>query len=230
MKKWIFISIALAVSTQLLAQQDEEMETIDMSSKEKKVNISIIDNNKDMQTLFGSKSSVGAFLGSGMKYADFTGEYGLLVGGELVLVANHSMNLGVAGYGLSSPVRSGITDEYGDDLFIEYGYGGILLEPIIASKKLVHVSIPIVLGVGGYGLTSYPYYIEDFGNYYNYYSSGSFLVAEPGLNVELNVFRCFRVGIGGSYRFAQGPGSTYGLSNAKLSGYNVNVSFRFGWF
>ena len=188
---------------------------------------------RDQQTLFGDKFGFGGYLGTNVKMTEINNQEALFVGGELNFVLNHSFNIGVEGYGMTNSVFSNSYNESGERNYLEMGYGGLHLEPVLWSESIVHITFPVLLGAGGVAEHS-----EDKYLYHDYseevwtekpYRSDFFLFAEPGVSAELNIFRMLRLAGGVSYRFvsdAQIPG----LEKSMLEGYNVNLSLRLGWF
>lgn len=57
----------------------------------------------------------------------------------------------------------------------------------------------------------------------------AFFVVEPGLEVEINVTRFFKIGVGASYRFVRESDLTL-VSNDDLSGFSGGFSLKFGKF
>lgn len=192
-------------------------------------------NEREQQTLFGNKKGFGGFVGFGSKTSEINGQMAYLMGGEASFVFGHSLNIGFEGYGMITDVTSNTLNDDGDPYFLQLGYGGIHIEPVIASDNLIHVTLPILLGAGGIAETERSYFKGQIGNGFEAhfdqkpYRSDMFLVAEPGVNLELNVFKFMRLTGGVSYRFvsdAQIPG----LHKTDLEGITGNLSLRFGWF
>jgi hypothetical protein len=59
--------------------------------------------------------------------------------------------------------------------------------------------------------------------------SVAFFVAEPEVNIMLNVTEYFRIGLGSSYRYVKGS-NIQGFSDRDLSSYAVNLTFKVGVF
>ena len=186
----------------------------------------------DMETLVNS-GGFGGMLSITTKASSLNKQECLLVGAEVAMIFGHSLNIGFAGYGLTTRVQSNNQDIDGHNLFYDMGYGGFFIEPVILSKKLVHVTFPVVLGAGGVGESySRMYDYNENMNYndnWNPYYSDAFLVAEPGISAELNIARWMRLSAGASYRFVSQLDLPNTPSNA-FSGVAGNVSIRFGWF
>ena len=105
---------------------------------------------------------------------------------------------------------------------VDGGYGGLLLQYIIASDKLVHGSIETTLGAGVLcGV--------DGTNRHDCDTPIKFFVFEPVANVELNITSFMRLGVGAGYRFAPlyDQETTY---KPELSGFVTRTSLKFGQF
>jgi hypothetical protein len=192
------------------------------------------DEKAPIQTVFGNKSGFGGYLGVNTKFTEINGQEALFTGGEVAFVVNRSFNIGVEGYGMVNHVRSNNLSVGGDRLYVQMGYGGLHLEPVIYSESVIHLTVPVLLGAGGVGETTRPYWIEDNGNFdietdLRYGESDYFFVAEPGLRLEVNLFKFLRVAGGASYRFMTDV-EMGGLETQDLKGFNADLSLRFGWF
>ena len=191
--------------------------------------------NRDQQTLFGNKRGLGGYLGINSKCAEINGQPAMFMGGELSMVIGHSLNLGFEGYGMLTHIESDNLNSNGNPYFLQMGYGGFHIEPVIASDNLIHITLPVLLGAGGVAETFNPIWTGNVVDGINtdfdqqIHRSDMFLIAEPGVNLELNVFRFMRLAGGLSYKFvsdAQMPG----ISVSDLEGISGNLSLRFGWF
>jgi hypothetical protein len=189
------------------------------------------------ETLLGSNIDHGGFGGPVVKLTSIRGEVGSLVGGYGGWLIGHQFLIGGGGYGLVNDIRADVSAEqrYTMDqrpLFVEFGYGGVVLEYIAMPSRAVHFSVMALLGAGS------ATYRENSYNDWNFDSHGhsridkmeALFVAEPQVNIELNMTDWFRVTLGGSYRFVRGVNDLTGLSNKDLSGPAGSVSFKFGSF
>jgi len=223
--------IALLSVILLQAQEEEEMKLLfnkkDKPEKEK------IDN--------GGYGSVNA------GWTQIDGKDAMVIGARAAWIANHHFSLGLAGRGFFNNFNN---DTYYDPDYdpnydptysLSGGYGGLLLEPIIAPMSPVHVSFPILIGAGGVATTPVNWKYIDYNNYY-YYSSDAYFVIEPGVDLEFNITKFFRIAVGGSYRYTSDiylqhkylnnlDETVYkNVSKDALRGFNVDLSLKFGWF
>jgi hypothetical protein len=189
----------------------------------------------EIQTLFGDDLSLGGFGGPVLKVTPVNGDLGLMIGGGGGLLINHQIVIGGAGYGLVTPSKfQGEDYRRGIDttLSLTTGYGGLYLEYILMSDKPVHVSIPVLIGGGDATVKSLEKdYTTDFWNDYDsrLIEESSFFVIEPGLNLELNMLKFFRMDFGVSYRFVTGS-DMINVSDNDLTNLSFNLGFRFGYF
>jgi hypothetical protein len=147
------------------------------------------------ETLLGGDLVSGGYGALVFKYGQVTGVDGLFVGAQGGWIINHTLVIGGGIYGLANQIESG-SDECS---YLGFGYGGLLLEFVVASNKLVHFTVQGILGAGGIG--SYTDkgcdLCEDRGD-------DAFFALEPGANLMLNLHRHVRVGLGASYIYVSG--------------------------
>jgi hypothetical protein len=192
------------------------------------------DSRDDINTIFTKENLkvTGGYLSPELKIGNVHEDISLFVGGKIGMTFNKKFTLGIAGYGLTnnSNFKTTVaTNGYniGTPATINMGYGGLLLEYTFLSDKKIHFSIPVVVGVGGV------YLYEDDGDYFfnNYddIENSVAIVLEPGLNIELNLFKYFRVGLGASYRLVSET-SLDNLTDEDLTDLSFNATFKFGFF
>ncbi len=223
MYKRLSLALLCLFNLALFAQVDEDLSAELKRKKEV----------KEVQTLFNSNTHFGAYLGLNTKGCEIAGEPALLTGGEVAVVLGRSFNLGFAGYGLVASETTNNFDSNGEELHLYMGYGGLHIEPVLMSENLVHVTFPVLLGVGAYGESQHGVYFDD-GEFFIEPLAGTvseevFLVAEPGVNMELNVFKFMRLAAGASYRFISSS-DIGNFQSSDFEGFNGNISLRLGWF
>ena len=95
----------------------------------------------------------------------------------------------------------------------------------------VHIAFPVLIGAGGISFVSYDD-VEWESNYVEDYQA--FLIVEPSAELELNLARFMRIGIGVSYRYplpfnvSRSPGDA--ADSKAIEGLAYNLSFKFGSF
>ncbi|HAL57166.1 MAG TPA: hypothetical protein DCP63_12015 [Bacteroidetes bacterium] len=174
------------------------------------------------ETLFNGNIESGGFGGPVLKAGGFNGEAGLLVGGRGGWIINNSFIVGGGGYGLVNSVKAKALGPRNQQ-YLDFGYGGLELEYISRSNKLIHLSFMTMIGAGGVGWRD-----REMG-YDNDSNPDAFFILEPAVNATLNVTRYFRISAGASYRYISGVSSN-ATTNADLSGPSGTLTFRFGKF
>jgi len=174
----------------------------------------------EARNLIGDLGEVehGGYGGPAVRFTQIAGDFGVLSGGRGGWIINHRFVLGGGGYGLANPKNVTAPDATGDPVEgeLEMGYGGGIVEYIVASDALVHASVELL--VGGGGLTTQVHAASD-----------AFFVMEPGANVMLNVTQFFRLGAGVSYRSIHGA-DFGGLDDDDLTGVSWGFIAKFGSF
>lgn len=199
MKKYLFFLIGVIIfigSPQILMAQGDDDDDPQEVKETKNYR-----NKNEVKTLSGSgghSGGFGALAFKGTQYMDETMVFMGLRGGWII---NRVVAIGFEGWGIIPTVKLQGIDQSATDAVVLGGYGGLFLEGIIFSNQIVHLTIPVSGGAGWIG------YQEDF--YYNSNSNSDlisddvFWYIEPGVAIELNVARSFRMDFGVSKRFTQ---------------------------
>ncbi len=187
------------------------------------------DKNQGITTIFGqNKGTNGGYGAFGAGYSIINNLDAIVIGGRAAWIINHSLALGFAGSGFMNDFQYDAV--YDEDINLTGGYGGLLIEPIIFPKAPVHLSFPIIGGVGGiaYTRTSHTYNNWDYpGSWIE--DTETFLVFEPGVEMELNIVKFFRLAFGVSYRFTTDL-QLLNIPPQALEGFTTGITFKFGKF
>lgn len=188
--------------------------------------------NDEVKSLLSKGNDLNAFGAIDLKVGSFVGERALLTGAYGGFIINRRYLFGVAGYGLVTNVEfDGMVpnDPETKKLNLHGGYGGVLIGPTIAHKELVHISIPIVLGVGSFEVVDKNFFSSNLADSEFTIENSIFFVIEPGIQLEFNITKHFRISTGVTYRHISGTE----LANVKdedVTGVSGILSFRFGRF
>ena len=199
------------------------MATSGFAQKNQNEYTTIFNKKKDKRTVHGGYGSFG------YGYTQIDGKDAILFNLKGAWVIDHNIALGFAGYGFFNNLQktSNPTDYY-----LAGGYGGFFFEPILFSNAPVHLTVPILIGGGGVSTIPSNYWNNPFDFYDNSYDA--FFVFEPGVEIEFNVVRFFRLAVGGTYRFTNGvllENPQSGPVPVKsLDGFNVYLQLKFGKF
>lgn len=189
------------------------------------------------QTLLSGQVEHGGFGGPVVKVTRINGQDAVLVGGRGGWIINHTFVIGGGGYGLVTDVKPAVPGLFNENK-IMLGYGGLELEFIIESDRIVHLTVPLLIGAGAVGYRT-GYWGDDLDLHAGFDNKfDSFFIIEPGVDLELNVVSFFRINAGISYRHVSGittPVDFLGTprpltSNNDLRGVSWVIGFKFGSF
>jgi hypothetical protein len=174
-------------------------------------------------TLAGSRGFIkhnGWYIAPSIGATTLDGHLSSLVGLRGGWVVNRQFGIGLAGNAFGWDTTH--IDSPRPSTRVDGGYGGLLLQYIIASDKLLHGSIETTIGGGAlcYDTSSSRRDCSD---------AITFFVFEPTANLELNVTSFMRIGVGGGYRFAA-LDDTSTAYRPELRGFVTRTSIKFGQF
>lgn len=214
--KTTFITIILFASIQVLAQQY----TDNPQQKD------------EVKSLLNRDNEITGFGNVDFRLSSIKDKQTLIMGANGGVVINRKVMLGLAGYGITSKVDfDGIVPgtTTNDQLNLYGGYGGIVLGMMVASKQVVHLNFPIILAAGNLEISDDDFFNTGGSDRSYVLESSKFFVIEPGAQLELNISKTFRIGLGGAYRLVRAL-ELENVSDSELSGFSGVLSFKFGGF
>ncbi|MDH5599061.1 MAG: hypothetical protein OEY34_08050 [Cyclobacteriaceae bacterium] len=218
MRHLLFI-MAMSFGMVVTAQDIQDESEIQAKEKREKKD------RNEIKTLTGDGHS-GGFFGLTFTVSEFDTEPVVMSGIRAGWIAGRAMGIGFEAHGI---VPTAKFDQIvpGKKVVLLGGYGGMFLEPILFSNQVVHLTFPVAAGSGWLG------YHEDWSPDYtqptNLVDDDLFWYVEPGVSVELNVAKNFRLAFGGSQRFTKEMDlmNTYAGAFNKRSYY---ITLKFGKF
>lgn len=187
---------------------------------------------EEVKSLLSKNNDLNAFGALDIKVSDLMSERSLLVGAYGGFIINRRYLFGVAGYGLVTNVQfEGVVpgQAASKQLDLQGGYGGIMIGGTIAPRELIHISIPIVLGAGSLEVVDRDFFANNPADSEFTVENSVFFVAEPGIEIEFNITKYFRLGAGMTYRYISGI-ELENVEDEDISGTTAMISFRFGRF
>jgi hypothetical protein len=188
---------------------------------------------QEIQTIFRNPHATGGYGALTNKFTTIRGEFANIAGIYGGFFINHRFMIGLEAAGLTNDIR--VPEKYnvrpGTTMSYGYGQAGLITEYVVGSNKAVHVVFNAFVGPGftfqyrRYHSDEFDYYDDDE----NEHDENCFFVVEPGVQVELNIFRWMRFSPGVSYRFVNGSDAG-GLTDNDLRDISYNVSLKFGKF
>lgn len=200
-------------------------------------NEQLLAQDEPISTLFkpGTLRSSGGYGAVVNKFTTIDGRFANFIeiyGGWYI---NHKFLIGAGGGSTTNFIS--VPDQYkmveGVRMTYEYGQCGLVTEYVIASNKAVHVAFHLFTGAGftlQYERPEWNEYRNDYDREDDIvYDHNWFVVVEPGIQAELNVFKWMRFCPGVSYRATYGS-NAIGLNDKDLSALSVNLAMKFGKF
>jgi hypothetical protein len=175
-------------------------------------------------TLAGSRGFIkhhGWYIAPSFGGTSLDGRYSSLVGLRGAWLINRQFGIGLAGNAFGWDA-TGRIDSPRPDTRVTGGYGGLLLQYVFASDKLVHGSLDATVGAGAlcFDAVSDRRSCNDAIGFYAF---------EPMANIELNVTSFMRIAVGGGYRFTAIEDRTTSY-RPDVSGFVARSSIQFGQF
>lgn len=178
--------------------------------------------------------SHGAYVGMDFGYTEIANRNAFLTGVTIAWVIDHTVELGIAGKGfVTNPLPDLLLEN--DNYLYTGGYGGLHCAVNILGRKPINVSIPVTLGAG-----EVSYIRSQYTGYYdNFYPESHYVyfVIEPGIELQLNMTKFFRLSAGVSYRYTSDIYLLYSNTSAQpvaspaiLRGMNAGIKIKFGRF
>lgn len=160
------------------------------------------------ETVFGNSSFklTGLWGGSTNGLIEFNNNFSLNNTGYFLFEVNNDFLIGWSGYGNGFNLENGDRAKIGgNDLVLGYAF---------KSNKAIH---PVVYVKGGRGSLKI-----------NEAKVDKVTVFEPSVGLEINVFRWFKLGLEGGYRFVTNVDAV-GLNDTDFSSPVVGLRLKFGW-
>lgn len=185
---------------------------------------------KPTETLVHGPVDGGFVFGPDFKFTDVNGDFANLAGAYGGWILNRKLLLGGGAYTLTNGSDS-----------TEMTYGGAVVEYFMNPSSLVNLSFRGLVGggsatVGGLRGSRGPSgferaFTQDARRraemqFPEFIRSSTFFVAEPEVNIMLNISEKFRLSFGGGYRFI---GGADGL-NERLDGFTASAALKLSFF
>jgi hypothetical protein len=185
----------------------------------------------DIQTVFRN-GRVGGYGAITNKFTSIRGEFANIseVYGGVFINRRFLLGLGVAATTNYIPVPLEFSEAPANQLSYGYGQAGLVTEWVMGSNKSAHLVFHLFTGAGY--TTQYERWTNnsfDWNESHPVYDQNWFFVAEPGVQLEVNLFRWMRFSPGVSYRKAYNS-TGRGLTDNDLSDWSYNLTLKFGKF
>jgi hypothetical protein len=181
---------------------------------------------------FRKPESIGIYIAPEFQYGSLNGDFTSFGGGSLMLMINNRFAFGVTG---QSSISNTFSPTNSSPLFVRSRFGGAKMEYSVNPFSALHITLPLVVGVGvvqADSLSTRFGYLGG-GERNNFYSrrGNSYVVIQPGVNVEANLLKFMKLFVGANYRFSvlNDNNSTI-LPVSALQGLSISAGVKVGIF
>lgn len=181
------------------------------------------------ETIFSGPYSHGGYGGPRVMLSTINSEMGVLVGGHGGWVLNHALFVGGGGYALVNQLETP-TSTSTERRYVDFGYGGLEVGAIVASNSLIHFRVSTLVGGGGLSSSRRNYHDYDYDDHDYHRSADVFFMAEPTVEMVVNMTPWLRLTAGASYRYIDGIEADSDFSNSDFTGPSGVLSLNFGKF
>ncbi|MBN1950504.1 MAG: hypothetical protein JW801_04830 [Bacteroidales bacterium] len=182
----------------------------------------------EFKTIFGGRN-LGGYGAAGIGYTLVDDRQGISFDGRFGAMLNHSFAMGVGGAGFINSDEE-IT-ALNQRIFLSGGYGGVFAELILLPKFPVHLSFPVLAGLGGITAASVTATSGDGTIQNNIQRTLVFMIVEPAVELEFSFTRTFRLAGYFSYRFTTDVFMEDGIAASDaLTNYSAGLRIKFGKF
>jgi hypothetical protein len=184
------------------------------------------------QTLFKliKPQTIGLYVAPEASYGQVRGNMTNLGGMSAMLILNKKWAIGATTQMVTS---RNFAPAAMSPYFMRASWAGGKIEYILNPDKLIHVSFPLTIAGGRASADSLGFRSGRRGEGHEYRSanSNSFVVIQPGINIEMNLMRFAKLYVGANYRLSfLTRNSTALLPANSLQGYSINAGFKLGLF
>jgi hypothetical protein len=188
--------------------------------------------------------SYGLYVSPEYQYGQLKNAFTPFAGSSVMLLFNQKFAIGAT---YQQTLNESFSPTGISPLSLRSEFGGLKMEFITKPSSAVHVTFPIVVGMGQLNVDSIDSNVKepieinghgDFGKENNkggFNGGNTYLVLQPGINIEANLIRNIKIYAGASYRYAidvdgTANTATIPLAASVLNGASINVGAKIGFF
>lgn len=177
-------------------------------------------------------SSVGLYLAPEFQYGQSNGEFTPYAGGSFMLLFNKRLAIGLTA---QRSLRETFSPTGVAPLVLRSAFGGGKLEYTLRPDAALHFSFPLVVGMGEASADSMWYHRGGMHGVFDDRPihtgrEGSYLVIQPGIQLEANLIRYIKLFAGANYRFTSSVGHASTLPSDALQGFSLSAGLKVGFF
>ncbi len=182
--------------------------------------------NEEVKTMFGNgKPTLGYFISPSCQFGEITGSTTVLPGIGAGVIFNSNLSLGLNyKFSVTENIPTGESD---DRLYLHSQFAGLKGEYSFWPEKVVHLNLLIEAGAGEIELDLKDSY--ELEHVTIPAGDAWFAFFEPGLAVEMNVWKYIKFSLTGAYRFV-GDLTYRNLTEKDIKGFTFSGVIKVGLF
>jgi hypothetical protein len=195
------------------------------------LNLSAQDTTHTLLT-FRKPQSYGIYVAPEFQYGSLNGDFTSFGGSSLMLMINNRFAFGVTG---QRSLLNNFVPKNSSPLYVRSYYVGGKIEYSVKPASAVHITFPLMIGMGVAQADS------TINNRSNFWNDGrnrrfsnqrnSYAVIQPGVNVEANMLKFMKLFVGLNYRFSiLSETNTSTLPDNAMQGLSISAGMKVGIF
>lgn len=181
---------------------------------------------------FSRPRYIGLYLAPEIQTGQLNNSFTAIGGGTAMLLLNQKWGFGIAGYKI---LEDGFSPKDVAPLYLRAYYGGLKMEYTPDPTAAVHLTFPLMIGMGMAHTDSLKFDHHGRGfdhnnrNDFDFRDHNEAVIIQPGIQLEANMIRYLKIFAGANYRLA------FNNSNATIpkntfSGLSLNLGLKVGLF
>lgn len=181
---------------------------------------------------FSRPRYIGLYVAPEIQTGQLNNSFTAIGGGTAMLLLNQKWGFGIAGYKI---LEDGFSPKDVAPLYLRAYYGGLKMEYTPDPTAAVHLTFPLMIGMGMAHTDSLKFDHHGRGfdhnnrNDFDFRDHNEAVIIQPGLQLEANMIRYLKIFAGANYRLA------FNNSNATIpkntfSGLSLNLGLKVGLF
>lgn len=181
---------------------------------------------------FSRPRYIGLYVAPEIQTGQLNNSFTAIGGGSAMLLLNQKWGFGIAGYKI---LEDGFSPKDVAPLYLRAYYGGLKMEYTPDPTAAVHLTFPLMIGMGMAHTDSLKFDHHGRGfdhnnrNDFDFRNHNEAVIIQPGLQLEANMIRYLKIFAGANYRLA------FNNSNATIpkntfSGLSLNLGLKVGLF
>lgn len=177
---------------------------------------------------------IGGFASFGAAYSLVDNRNSIVLHSRGGIVVRHCFSIGFAGATFMNDYQQ-ISPGSNLESSLVGGYGGVYSEVFILQRAPIHISIPVIAGLGGVSYSEWDRASSDgFTQTGTIKDETTFFIVEPGAEINFRLARWLKAAFYSTYRFttplSERFANEYNVNRDGIEGYSFGINLKVGKF